>query len=287
MVQYAFDDSRSLLGNRSETETPLRALWIDASGDHYAGGELGLFFHRTAHDRFYILLDETVDEADDDWLVLDLTTGSLPDPTTIFLPPVHAVMHGPDTHIWLATAQGIARYRAREQRRTYSTLLEAMPQLTGCDPGLDARRAVDATTCRTRGTVIAQVTALDGSDLDLGDPNTRPWVDFVTVWGTLKAAPGFTSRGGAGDQTLSVRVDSEGIAQVLIRSARAEAFAEEEELEVEGFLATRPQAGNFTSIFNQRWREYRATVMAFLKPDATPPHQRRRPSLGVDPSHLP
>lgn len=120
----------TLLGNRSETETPLRALWIDASGDVYAGGELGLFLHRTAHDRFYILLDEKVDEAEDDWLALDLAGGALPDPTTIFVPPVHAVMHGPDTHIWLGTAQGIARYRAREQRRTYSTLLEAMPQLT-------------------------------------------------------------------------------------------------------------------------------------------------------------
>ena len=118
------------LGNRSETETPLRALWIDASGDVYAGGELGLFLHRTAHERFYILLDEKVDEADDDWLALDLSPATLPDPATIFVPPVHAVMHGPDTHIWLGTAQGIARYRAREQRRTYTTLLEAMPQLT-------------------------------------------------------------------------------------------------------------------------------------------------------------
>lgn len=118
------------LGNRSETETPLRALWVDASGDLYAGGELGLFLYRTPHDRFYILLDEKVDEADDDWLALDLTGGSLPDPATIFVPPVQAVVHGPDTHIWLGTAHGIARYRAREQRRTYSTLLEAMPQLT-------------------------------------------------------------------------------------------------------------------------------------------------------------
>ena len=62
--------------------------------------------------------------------------------------------------------------------------------------------------------------------------------------GHAQGGTGFTSRGGAGDQTLSVRVNSEGVAQVLIRSAHAEAFTEEEELEVEGFLATRPQAGN-------------------------------------------
>lgn len=182
-----------------------------------------------------------------------------------------------------------------------------------------------------RGTITARVTALDGSALDLGDANSRPWVDFVTVWGTLKAAAGFASRGGAGDQTLSVQVNGEGVAQVLVRAAHAEAFAEEEELEIEGFLTTRPlaqntasiadlileantprdnnmtftyqaisteydrigtasgnapvlqryvdayyltqpsrAAGNFSSVFSQRWRDYRATVMAFLKPDSEP-----------------
>lgn len=195
-------------------------------------------------------------------------------------------------------------------------------------------RRLDLNTTTTRfaigqrGTVTARVTALDGSPLDLADANTRPWVDFVTVWGTLKAAPGFTSRGGAGDQTLSVRVDERGIAQVLIRAEHAEAFAEEEEQEIEGFLTTRPDAtqlhtiadtvlaantprdatmsfayqsisteynrvasttpvfqryvdtyylnkptraaSQFGSIFSQRWRDYRATVMAFLKPDSDP-----------------
>lgn len=233
-----------------------------------------------------------------------------------------------------------ARIDALETRAT-----DLETRVTDVDGRLDAAEAtldlvrsrfrrLDLSTTTTnfaigqRGTVTAQVTALDGTDLDLSDPNTRPWVDFVTVWGTLKAAPGFTSRGGAGDQTLSVRVNGEGVAQVLIRSAHAEAFTEEEELEVEGFLATRPQAGNlqtisemmltantprdgglsfayqsisteyvrvastppvfqryvdayyvtqparatgnYTSIFSQRWRDYRATVMAFLKPDATP-----------------
>lgn len=199
----------------------------------------------------------------------------------------------------------------------------------------DRFRRLDLSTTITRfaigqrGTITARVTALDGSTLDLSDAGSRPWVDFVTVWGTLKAAAGFTSRGGAGDQTLSVQVNSQGIAQVLIRAAHAEAFAEEEELEIEGFLSTRPlaqstasiaelildastprdnnmnftyqaisteydrvgsgnapvfqryvdayyltqpsrAAGNFSSVFSQRWRDYRATVMAFLKPDSNP-----------------
>jgi len=120
----------SELGNRSETETPLYCLWLDPSGDIYCGGELGLFLYRTSQQRWYILQDEAVDEAVDDWLMLDLVGGSLPASETIFVPPVHAVIHGPDTDIWLGTAQGIARYRAREQRRTYTTLLEALPQLT-------------------------------------------------------------------------------------------------------------------------------------------------------------
>ncbi len=196
-------------------------------------------------------------------------------------------------------------------------------------------RRLDLSTTTTRfvigqrGTITATVTAIDGSPLDLSNAATRPWVDFVTVWGTLKAASGFVSRGGAGDQTLSVQLNSEGIAQVLIRANHAELFAEEEEQEVEGFLSTIPQANNpstvadiileantpndanmnfaysavssvydssssnntvvmqryidayyitqpsrtvadFTSVFTQRWRDYRATVMAMLKPDNNP-----------------
>jgi len=195
------------------------------------------------------------------------------------------------------------------------------------------RLALNTTTTRfaigQRGTITAQVTALDGSPLALSSAADRPWVDFVTVWGTLKAAPGFNSRGGAGDQTLSVQVNASGVAEVLIRAAHAEAFAEEEEQEVEGVMNIRPQAGvnetiadlvlnantprdasmnfayqaisteydrisannkpvfqryvdtyyvmqpsravaDFASVFTQRWRDYRATVMAFVKPDADP-----------------
>jgi len=118
------------LGNRSETESELHCLWLDPTGDIYCGGELGLFLYHAAQQRWYILQDEAVDEAVDDWLLLDLVDGTLPASETIFVPPVHAILHGPDTDIWLGTTQGIARYHAREQRRTYTTLLEALPQLT-------------------------------------------------------------------------------------------------------------------------------------------------------------
>ena len=118
------------LGARPETETPLRCMWLDNSGDIYCGGDMGLFLYRRSVERWYILQDEAADETINDWLQLDLTNGSLPDPQNIFVPPVNAVIHGPDTDIWLGTDQGIARYRAYEQRRTYTTLLEALPHLT-------------------------------------------------------------------------------------------------------------------------------------------------------------
>lgn len=137
------------LGNRSDTETPLYCLRIDRSGELYCGGELGLFLYRPASQRCYILQGEGVDEAVDDWLELDLTTDTLPAANGLPLPPVHAVMRGPATDIWLGTAQGIARYRAREQRRAYTTLLEAMPQLTESAVNriaLDARQRLWFTT---------------------------------------------------------------------------------------------------------------------------------------------
>jgi hypothetical protein len=178
-----------------------------------------------------------------------------------------------------------------------------------------------------RGVITANVTNLDGTPLDLSNPATRPWVDFVTGWGTLKAAAGFISRGGANDKTVSVQVNAGGQAQVLLRAEHAEAFDEDEELEVEAVLATKvgPAASNigigqaflsadtpasvgnvaaysaitqayqrtdttvvqryldtyavlnparltgfYTSRFNQRWRDYRTTVLAFVKPDAEP-----------------
>ena len=153
-----------------------------------------------------------------------------------------------------------ARVDALEGRATeLETRMTAVEErLDDAEPMLDTVRSrfrrldlnSDTTTFAIgqRGEVIARVTALDGGSLDLSDAATRPWVDFVTGWGTLKAARGFTSRGGAGDQTLSVQVNAAGEARVLIRAAHAEAFAEEEEDEIEGFLSTRPQAGSASTI---------------------------------------
>ena len=120
----------SALGDRVETETELHCLHIDKAGMIHCGGELGLFMHRPTSGQWHILQSEAADEAIDDWLELDLATDTLPAANTLPLPTVHAIHHAPEGDIWLGTAQGIARYRAREQRRTYTTLLEAMPQFT-------------------------------------------------------------------------------------------------------------------------------------------------------------
>lgn len=103
-------------------------------------------------------------------------------------------------------------------------------------------RRIDLEASRTtfalgqRGEIVARVTDIEGRPLDLGRGGQRPWVDFVTVWGSLKAAPGFTSRGGAGDRTVTVQVNGDGEARALIRAEPGEALAEEQEQEVEAVL---------------------------------------------------
>jgi hypothetical protein len=89
-----------------------------------------------------------------------------------------------------------------------------------------------------RAEIVAQVTGFDGNPMDLSNAADRPWVDFVTVWGSLKAAPGSTSRTGTGGKTVTVQVDANGEARALLREETGTALAEEEELEVAAVLAT-------------------------------------------------
>lgn len=87
--------------------------------------------------------------------------------------------------------------------------------------------------------ITAEVTTLAGEPV-----SGRPWVDFVTSWGRLRSVSGFTSRAGVGDNSLSVRVDNQGIARVLLRADHTEGFTETEELEVQGSLQTLVEASN-------------------------------------------
>lgn len=57
----------------------------------------------------------------------------------------------------------------------------------------------------------------------------RPWVDFVCSWGRLRAATGFaSSQLGEGGNSLSVQVNAEGIARVLLSSGTGNASAQQE-----------------------------------------------------------
>ncbi len=86
--------------------------------------------------------------------------------------------------------------------------------------------------------ISAQITDLSGQPVTFGSGEARPWVDFVTAWGQLRPVPGFTSAGGAGDRTISVQVNAEGVARVHLRAEHAEGFAEEVEQEVAAALTT-------------------------------------------------
>jgi hypothetical protein len=117
-------------GARLATRTPLSSVFVDADGTVFFGGDLGVFQFQTAQGRWYHYAGAAVDESSPDWLPFDPATDPLPSADTVFLPPVRGVRRGPDAALWLGTDAGIARYLAREHRRTFTTLLEAFPAMT-------------------------------------------------------------------------------------------------------------------------------------------------------------
>jgi TolA-binding protein len=88
--------------------------------------------------------------------------------------------------------------------------------------------------------LTARVTDLSGNPL----PNPI-WIDFVSTWGYFREAPGFDrSLTGVGDRSISVQTNARGIAQVLLRSERAEGLTDDDEEEINTTLATRIPATN-------------------------------------------
>jgi hypothetical protein len=79
----------------------------------------------------------------------------------------------------------------------------------------------------------AQVRHLDG-----GVPANRPWVDFISSWGTLRAAAGFSSREGADGRSVSVRCDAQGVARVTVRSEQSGHLSDADEDQFKAILAT-------------------------------------------------
>lgn len=64
----------------------------------------------------------------------------------------------------------------------------------------------------------------------------RPWVDLFSSWGKLSAKAGFESRVGVGSDSLSVRVNAQGIAQVLLRAGGTSNFSDMEYRQMEIML---------------------------------------------------
>ncbi|MGH2542241.1 MAG: two-component regulator propeller domain-containing protein, partial [Ardenticatenaceae bacterium] len=110
--------------------TEVYAIHEDRAGALYFGAALGLFYFQPGTGEWYRYAGTERTEQVGDWA---LFTGTLPAEEEVALPPVRAVLRGPDASLWIGTEQGIARYRARAasgRGLTYETLLEAYPDLT-------------------------------------------------------------------------------------------------------------------------------------------------------------
>jgi hypothetical protein len=117
-------------GARPATESPFYSVFVDADATVMFGGELGVFQFQATQGRWYHYAGAAVDESSPDWLPFDPDSDLLPAANSVFLPPVRSLRRGPDAALWLGTENGIARYLARENRRTFTTLLEAFPAVT-------------------------------------------------------------------------------------------------------------------------------------------------------------
>jgi hypothetical protein len=120
---------------------------------------------------------------------------------------------------------------------------------------LARQRRIDLTSTRTtfavgeRAEIVARVSDLHGAPLNLANAATRPWVEFVSMAGTLKAAAGFTSVVGTGGRSVSVQVNASGEAKVLLRAGTGEDLPEDHELEVEAVLGTNVGSKNVARAF--------------------------------------
>jgi hypothetical protein len=207
---------------------------------------------------------------------------------------------------------------------------------TNVDPFFRDHYRITLETARTsyalgeQAEITATVTDLAGRPLDFTQ-RERPWIDMVASWGRLSAVAGFETQAGAGDNSLAVRVDANGVARVRVMSEHSDGFSSDQEDQVatamelavpnstlalsSAFLsAATPADANATAAYRvisseyertgssmrtyldayytvstpQRalsvlpfpgssWRDYRATVLAFVRNDSDPttPDQAR------------
>ena len=132
------DDSATPVGLQG---TRIAALAAHSDGTVYAAGDLGLFQYQPGPDHWYWYRGESQSDQVADWEFLE-DPAVLPDAADVFLPEILSIACGPDESLWLGTANGFARYRARhEGRLAYRTLLEGFSDLAA---GAVRQVAVDA-----------------------------------------------------------------------------------------------------------------------------------------------
>jgi hypothetical protein len=138
-------------GTRPGTETTLTALLAEMDGLVTLGGAAGLFRFDAKAGTWHVYRGDSLDETSLDWLPWDPAADALPSDESVFLPPVTALLRGPDTLLWIGTENGLAGWGARRIRNTYATGLRAFPAL-GTDTvhalALDERGRIWAGTSR-------------------------------------------------------------------------------------------------------------------------------------------
>ncbi len=88
-----------------------------------------------------------------------------------------------------------------------------------------------------RAELLATVTDVFGDPVQFTNA-TRPWIDFVSTWGQFRVVGGFETRGGVGQRSASVRVNTQGIARVELRADHIDDGDEDDDDEVFATLNT-------------------------------------------------
>ncbi|MCG8317674.1 MAG: hypothetical protein MI976_31040, partial [Pseudomonadales bacterium] len=114
------------------TQTILEGTTVRAISENsisvFFGGDLGLFQYRFRTQELTYLHAEFESEQESDWLTFD--AAELPADPEFGMPPVNSLCLGQDDMLWIGTASGLARYRARKEADlVYRTVLEGFRDL--------------------------------------------------------------------------------------------------------------------------------------------------------------